>query len=235
MARTSDPAPESQKSRAGKTYPRRVNEEELVGRSLPPQRARAKALDAQVWISDKPKSKRPRKPKDLAAKDLVDKGDVQAQTATSPATSDNAHCVSSATRSLAVPHLLHSAYDGSDGEPPVRNVAASAKPHPMSTVGHSVPRLTLPDDNEQVVPVSSNRMQKNIPKPRSKGQHVSHNDGDTARQDWGDVPDKEMDDEAGYAEEEDYDKAGEVDNGLDRMAPEELEEAMTNEVCYEVL
>ena len=27
------------------------------------------------------------------------------------------------------------------------------------------------------------------------------------RQDWGDVPDKEMDDEAGYAEEEDYDEA----------------------------
>ena len=39
MAQTSDTAPESQKSRAGKTYPRRVNkhgsdEEELVGRSL---------------------------------------------------------------------------------------------------------------------------------------------------------------------------------------------------------
>lgn len=44
-----------------------------------------------------------------------------------------------------------------------------------------------------------------------------------------------MDDEAGYAEEEDYDEAGEVDDGLDRMAPEELEEAMTNKVRYEVL
>ncbi|KAI0730051.1 hypothetical protein C8Q72DRAFT_825277 [Fomitopsis betulina] len=92
-----------------------------------------------------------------------------------------------------------------------------------------VPRLTLPDDDEQVVPASSNHMQKNIPKPRSKGQHVSHDNGDTVRQDWGDVPDKEMDDEAGYAEEEDYDEAGEVDDGLDHMAPEELEEAMTNE------
>ncbi|KAI0732645.1 hypothetical protein C8Q72DRAFT_793022 [Fomitopsis betulina] len=151
----------------------------------------------------------------------------------SPAMSDNAHRISSATCSPAVPRLSRSAYDGSDSEPPVRNAAASAKLHPTSTAGRSVPRLTLPDDNEQVVPASSNRMQKNILKPRSKGQHVSHDavasdDGDAVRQDWGDVPDKEMDDEAGYAEEEDYNEAGEVDDGLDRMAPEELEEAMTN-------
>ncbi|KAH9837657.1 uncharacterized protein C8Q71DRAFT_722986 [Rhodofomes roseus] len=133
------------------------SDEDMVSRSLPPRRARAKAMDDQVWMQDAPKSKRkriqavspapdavdPETEAFVAKKAKADKSDVQARSAKSTAKSSTASHVSSATRVQVVPRLSRTAYEGSDGEAaPSRNAATYRDSRTSSITGRSVPRLS---------------------------------------------------------------------------------------------
>ncbi|TFY53238.1 hypothetical protein EVJ58_g9557 [Rhodofomes roseus] len=239
---------QAQEKTYGKKYPKRTDangfDKDMVSRSLPPRRARAKAMDdhgiCHYAVDTETET--------LAAKKAkTDKADVQARSAKSNAKSSTASRVSSATRAQAVPRLSRAAYEGSpDGEAaPSPSAAAYHDSRPPSAAGRSVPRVSraayLGDLDDEPPHARSNRaasqrslsISQSVPAARKQSQRAAQQ---TSRRTSAGLisSDEELiiPGFGGDAEVEDAGEISEAEEGdeWDHLSPRQLEETFAQEV-----